>query len=244
MTAADRPEKRPAPRRSAKPEPDNQPKGADPADPEVTDTRATDPKSAPVVEAGPVAVHVDSGEVKVVVAPPSRGGFDRRLYKVLNDLPHTRHSDRYVSVLSDLGEGIGWVAGGIALAALGGPKGRRAGAATAVASLLATYIVQVRVKPLFRRVRPFVNREATVVGIRPADHSFPSGHTASSFAAATALAFYYPRAAPLAYALAMGVGMSRVHLGVHFPSDAAVGGVIGIGIGTFCGWVFKKRGRD
>jgi undecaprenyl-diphosphatase len=52
---------------------------------------------------------------------------------------------------------------------------------------------------------------------------------------------FYPRAAPLAYAVAAGVGMSRVHLGVHFPSDAAVGGVIGIGIGTFVGWVFRKR---
>jgi undecaprenyl-diphosphatase len=91
-------------------------------------------------------------------------------------------------------------------------------------------------------VRPFVNREARVVGIKPPDHSFPSGHTASSFAGATALAFYYPKAAPLVYTLATGVGASRVHLGVHFPSDAAVGGVIGIGIGTFSAWLFKKRG--
>ena len=232
--------KKPTPRRPAKPKAAaaNAP---DPNDPEVTDKNAQEPKTTPVVEAGPVAVHVDSGEIKVVVAPPGRDGFDRRLYRVLNDLPHTRHSDRYVSVLSDLGEGIGWVAGGIALAILGGPKGRRAGAATAVASIAATYIVQQRVKPLFRRVRPFVNREATVVGIRPADHSFPSGHTASSFAAATALGMYYPKAAPLAYSLATAVGMSRVHLGVHFPSDAAVGGVIGIGIGTLCGWVFKQH---
>jgi undecaprenyl-diphosphatase len=219
------------------------PQKQDPQDPEVTDKKAVtaDTKSAPVVAAGPVAVHVEAGDVKVVVAPPARDGFDRRLYRVLNDLPHSKHSDRYVSVLSDLGEGLGWVAGGIALAILGGPKGRRAGAATAIASLAATYVVQQRVKPIFRRVRPFVNREATVVGVRPADHSFPSGHTASSFAAATALAIFYPRAAPLAYSVATAVGMSRVHLGVHFPSDAAVGGVIGIGIGTFIGWVFKKR---
>jgi undecaprenyl-diphosphatase len=203
--------------------------------------KPSEPASAPVVEAGPVAVHVESGDVKVVVAPPSRGGFDRQLFRAINELPHTKQSDRYVSVLSDLGEGLGWVAGGVALAILGGPKGRRAGAATAVASLGATYIVQVRVKPLFRRVRPFVNREAHVVGVRPPDHSFPSGHTASSFAAATALALFYPRAAPLAYAVATGVGMSRVHLGVHFPSDAAVGGVIGIGIGTLTAWLFKRR---
>jgi membrane-associated phospholipid phosphatase len=41
--------------------------------------------------------------------------------------------------------------------------------------------------------------------------------------------------------MAAAVGASRVHLGVHFPSDAAVGGVIGIGIGTFGAQLFKKR---
>jgi undecaprenyl-diphosphatase len=229
-----------APRRAARKQ-GPKPKAGDP---EVTDTKATEPSSAPMVEAGPVAVHVDSGAVKVVVAPPGSKGIDRRLYRLINGVPHSPTSDRYVSVLSDLGEGLGWVAAGIGLAILGGPKGRRAGAATAVASLGATYVVQTRVKPIFRRVRPFVNREARVVGIRPADHSFPSGHTASSFAAATALAFFYPRAAPLAYGLATAVGVSRVHLGVHFPSDAAVGGVIGIGIGTFSAWVFRKRGNQ
>jgi undecaprenyl-diphosphatase len=208
------------------------PSKAEPASPEATKT---------VIEAGPVAVEVGSGAVAVVVAPPARAGIDRRLFTLINGLPHSATSDRYVSVLSDLGEGLGWVAGGVALALLGGPKGRRAGAATAAASLAATYVVQQRVKPLFRRERPFVNREARVVGIRPPDHSFPSGHTASSFAAATALAFFYPKAAPVAYTLATGVGVSRVHLGVHFPSDAAVGGVIGIGIGTLTAWLFKNR---
>jgi undecaprenyl-diphosphatase len=202
------------------------------------------PQSAPVAGAGPVEVHVESGDVKVVVAPPAPGGIDRRLYHLINGLPHSTTSDRYVSVLSDLGEGIGWVAGGAALAILGGSKGRRAGLAVAFSSVAATYVVQTRIKPLFRRVRPFVNREARVVGVKPADQSFPSGHTASSFAGATALAFYYPKAAPLLYGLAAAVGASRVHLGVHFPSDAAVGGVVGVGIGTFGAWVFKKRGRQ
>lgn len=203
--------------------------------------KPTEPAAAPVVEVGPVAVHVDAGSVAVVVAPPAPAGIDRRLFRLINGLPHSTTSDRYVTVLSDLGEGLGWVAGGAVLAMLGGSRGRRAGLATAFASLAATYVVQTRVKPLFRRVRPFVNREARVVGIRPTDHSFPSGHTASSFAAATALAFFYPKAAPVAFTVATGVGLSRVHLGVHFPSDAAVGGVIGIGIGTFSAWVFKKR---
>jgi undecaprenyl-diphosphatase len=229
--------KRPSGRSTAKPA--GNPKDAEPKD---AKPQAAVPKTEPVVVAGPVAVHVDAGKVAVVVAPPGRAGIDRRIFRLINGLPHSTTSDRYVSVLSDLGEGLGWVAGGAALAILGGSRGRRAGMATAIASLAATYIVQQRVKPLFRRVRPFVNREARVVGIRPADHSFPSGHTASSFAAATALAFFYPKAAPLAYTVATGVAVSRVHLGVHFPSDAAVGGVIGIGIGTLSAWLFKKRG--
>jgi len=165
--------------------------------------------------------------------------FDRRVFDAIHGLPHSPVSDRYISLVSDLGEGMGWVAAGIGLAWLGGPKGRRAGIATALASLGTTYTVQRMVKPIFRRHRPFVNREMLVVGIRTADASFPSGHTASSFAAATALATFYPNAAPLVFTLAALVGASRVHLGHHFPSDVTAGAVIGIGTGTLTAWLLK-----
>ena len=158
---------------------------------------------------------------------------DRRLYTLIHGLPHSPVGDRYVTILSDLGEGLGWVAAGGALAWLGGPKGRRAGLATVIASLGTTYLVQQRIKPIFRRKRPHVGREILVVGIRTTDASFPSGHAASSFAAATALAVFYPKTAPLVYALATGVGASRVHLGHHFPSDV----IVGAGIGAIAGGV-------
>jgi undecaprenyl-diphosphatase len=139
-------------------------------------------------------------------------------------------------MVSDVGEGIGWVVAGAALVWLGGAKGRRAGIATALASLSTTYLVQRLVKPVFRRKRPFVDREVLVVGIKPLDASFPSGHSASSFAAATALSMFYPKAAPLAFTLAAGVGLSRVYLGHHFPSDVAVGAAAGTGIGAIIAW--------
>ena len=164
---------------------------------------------------------------------------DRRLYVMIHGLPHSTVSDRYVSTLSDLGEGLGWVAAGIAVAWLGGAKGRRAGLAMAIASLGTTYLVQRLIKPAFRRQRPHVGREVMVVGIRTTDASFPSGHTASSFAAATATAAFYPRVAPLVFALATGVGISRIHLGHHFPSDVAVGGLIGLGSGAVIASVLK-----
>ncbi|HEX2647697.1 MAG TPA: phosphatase PAP2 family protein [Candidatus Dormibacteraeota bacterium] len=161
------------------------------------------------------------------------------MYHMIHGLPHSPLGDRYVSILSDLGEGLGWVAAGVAIAWMGGHKGRRAGLATALTSLATTYLVQQRIKPMFRRRRPFVGRDVLVVGIKTEDASFPSGHTASSFAAATALSTFYPRASPLVFALAAGVGVSRVHLGHHFPSDVVAGSLIGIATGTLTAWLVR-----
>ena len=169
-----------------------------------------------------------------VVEPPKilPESVDRRVYQMIHGLPHTPLSDRYVTALSDLGEGLGWVAAGAALAWLGGARGRRAGVAATIASLGTTYVVQRLVKPVFRRRRPWVSRDVMVVGVRTTDASFPSGHAASSFAAATAVATFYPRSAPLVFALATGVALSRVHLGHHFPSDVTVGALLGVASGT------------
>src|SRR5437762_1599499 len=92
---------------------------------------------------------------------------DRSLYRMIHGLPHSPLGDRYVTMLSDLGEGLGWVAAGLAVAWMGGSKGRRAGLATAIASLGTTYLVQRIVKPVFRRRRPHVGRDVLVVGIGP-----------------------------------------------------------------------------
>src|SRR3989454_10909858 len=104
---------------------------------------------------------------------------DRRLYRMIHSLPHSAVGDRYVTTLSDLGEGLGWVAAGIPVARLGGPKGRRAGLAMSIASLGATYVVQRLIKPAFRRQRPHIGRDVLVVGIRTTHAPFPSRHSPS-----------------------------------------------------------------
>ena len=60
-------------------------------------------------------------------------------------------------------------------------------------------------------------------------NSFPSGHTMVTFTVAATLAFYYPRMAIILYPLAALVGLSRVYLGSHYPSDVVAGAFLGIG---------------
>lgn len=61
----------------------------------------------------------------------------------------------------------------------------------------------------------------------PQDRSFPSGHTQTAFGTAVYLSCLFPKAAPAFLLLAALVGLSRVTLGVHFPSDVIVGGAFG-----------------
>jgi undecaprenyl-diphosphatase len=62
----------------------------------------------------------------------------------------------------------------------------------------------------------------------PHSNSFPSGHTATSFAAATILSAFVPRAAPAFYLLALAIGWSRLYVGVHWPLDVVGGALIGL----------------
>ena len=93
-------------------------------------------------------------------------------------------------------------------------------AALALACLLATGSAFI-LKYIFRRVRPLGHK--TYLG--KIDSAFPSAHTAGSFAAAFTLAYFWPSYAPLFFAFATLVALSRMYLELHFFSDIA-GGIL------------------
>jgi len=70
--------------------------------------------------------------------------------------------------------------------------------------------------------------------------SFPSGDTQTAFTAATYCSFLFPRWAPLFVCLAVGVGLSRIYRGAHFPLDVIVGGLIGSAF-ALGAWGVRKK---
>ncbi|MCC6370880.1 MAG: phosphatase PAP2 family protein [Bacteroidia bacterium] len=99
-------------------------------------------------------------------------------------------------------------------------------------------------KIAINRTRPFKEypNDITLRVKEPGPYSFPSGHTTSAFATATALSLSYKKwyVAVPSYLYAGFVGYSRMRLGVHYPSDVLGGMAIGIGAGFLTWWVDKK----
>jgi undecaprenyl-diphosphatase len=114
-------------------------------------------------------------------------------------------------------------------------------ACTAAASAtVATSLVVTPLKDLFERARPPVADPGLGALIAvPENASFPSGHSASAFAAATAVAVMCPRLRPLVLGLAAAVALSRVYLRVHFPLDVLAGGLLGAALGVVAALVAR-----
>ncbi len=99
-------------------------------------------------------------------------------------------------------------------------------------------------KALIGRPRPPVRyaEPKTLVPL-PHDASFPSGHAATSFAAATMLSLSFPRFAPFLYVLAAAVAFSRVYVGVHYPLDVLGGALLGALVSVVLRLLVNRRAQ-
>jgi membrane-associated phospholipid phosphatase len=109
---------------------------------------------------------------------------------------------------------------------------------TGLAALAVTGGLTTILKYSVNRPRPFVTYHDIEKKAKAGTPSFPSGHTSGAFATATYLSIEYPKWYVIlpAYTWAATAGYSRMHLGVHYPSDVLAGAIIGSG----CAWLTHK----
>lgn len=112
------------------------------------------------------------------------------------------------------------------------------GEATLVAAFTSTAL-----KYSINRERPFDKYPGMIDKASDAGSpSFPSGHTSSAFSTATSLSIAFPKWYVIvpAYAWASSVGYSRMHLGVHYPSDVIAGAIVGSGSAYLTHYINSK----
>lgn len=112
------------------------------------------------------------------------------------------------------------------------PRTRKVGGMGILALMFSLLVNNMLLKNIVERARPFdVIQALTPLVERPRDYSFPSGHTASSFAAAGVFFRNLPRRLGLpALLLAVLIGLSRLYVGVHYPSDVLAGLLSGLAL--------------
>jgi membrane-associated phospholipid phosphatase len=154
--------------------------------------------------------------------------LDLKLMRAMRTRGHTPALEKAAQVLGKAGNhGLIWLLIGGLLAGVDGANREQwvICAALGPVAIGLNYLVKLVV----RRPRP-VLEGLPPLGGAPSSLSFPSAHATSSFAVATAMARVEPLGA-LAFLLAFAVALGRPYLGMHYPSDVAIGALLGVALG-------------
>ena len=167
--------------------------------------------------------------------------FDSSILMWIQDNLRTGFLNPIVNVITRLGDkGILWIA--VTLALLAFRKTRRMGVFCMVSMVIGLIVTNLIIKNWVARVRPYVLIEGLecLVGVQK-DFSFPSGHTTNSLACAWVLFKMAPRKwGVTALVVAILISLSRLYVGVHYPTDVLGGAVIGLGSACLALWLVPK----
>lgn len=146
-----------------------------------------------------------------------------------------------LTTITHLGDkGIFWIA--LTLALLCVRKTRRIGVFCAVSMLIGLIVTNLIIKNWVARIRPYeLIQGLECIVAKEKDFSFPSGHTTNSLACAWVLFKLSPKKVGVpALVLAILIALSRLYVGVHYPTDVLGGAVIGIGSACLALWLVPK----
>lgn len=144
---------------------------------------------------------------------------------------------RYFSAVSRLGDGIAWYALMAALFAFGGAAGARAALHMALVGAMSLLLYK-GLKRWTKRPRPFAADARIQAWVAPLDQfSFPSGHTLHAVAFTIVACAYFPALAFVLVPFSASVALSRVVLGLHYPSDVLAATAIGTLLASFSLWL-------
>ena len=165
------------------------------------------------------------------------GNSERALCLAMNRWGARRALTRLFRGVSRLGDGVFWYTLMAMLALFGGGNGLRAALHMAAVGAIAATMYRV-LKRWTRRPRPFRTHADITAYIAPLDEfSFPSGHTLHAVSFTIVALAYFPQLAPLLVPFTVLVALSRVVLGVHYPSDVFAALLIGCGLGGASLWL-------
>lgn len=165
-------------------------------------------------------------------------------WTILNAIGQLSHPilDKIMLFFTHLGEiGFIWILIGVGL--LFSKKYRKYGIILLLGLLSGLLVGNVFLKNIVARPRPSWLQEMALLIKNPTDYSFPSGHTLSSFIAATILTLTNRKWGYWAIPLASLIAFSRLYLYVHFPSDVLFGMVLGIILGRLVFLAGQKWGK-
>lgn len=153
--------------------------------------------------------------------------MDARIISYVQTHFHNRFTDFIFPLLSRIGNaGAVWL---VVAIMLGYNRHTRNFAFILFFSLALSHIISQILKPIIGRPRPFImNPDVPLLIHTPGGYSCPSGHSSSSFAAATVIWLFNSRYGSAALMLAILIAFSRIFLFVHYPSDTIVGSLLGV----------------
>lgn len=154
--------------------------------------------------------------------------FDKKMLNLLSKKIRCKVLDKVMPLITALGNGaIVWAI--ISVYLIKNKNYRTQGYMVIASIILVTIIGEGIIKHIIKRTRPFEHMKINKLLIsKPITYSFPSGHTASSFAASGILIMMDNKLGIMAVVLASLIAFSRVYLNVHYPLDVITGIVLGL----------------